>query len=233
MLFANLSGPPKIYLPQLSELSIRLQLAANPRPGIFGDTRRYDYKPISLQEYRDFALGPFAQFRNLSQVSITGVSKSIANELKKAMLGREPIINLSQMYDGLMRYLRKCLQYDHCAYCRSAFRHAARADFEVDMEDERAFRKFRSKIFAIVSEHEKRDLRIALRDDPDVEVGEFDSTWIEDGDRYEPPQEHSDWKLANPIEESDEDLEFKRQQEKERPSLVRLREVVCKERDFA
>ena len=31
-------------------------------------------------------------------------------------------------------------------------------------------------------------------------------------------------------EESEEDRDFKREQEKKRPSLVRLREVACKER---
>jgi hypothetical protein len=189
--FANLSRPPKIC--RCCQRYIYLRLDADSTTGLFSDTRNYNYEPISLQEYTDFALGPFAQLLNLSQVSLTGVSESVANELEKVMLGHEPIINLSQMYGSLMKYLRKCLQYDHCAGCRSAFRHAARANYDVDIEDERAFRKSRSKIFAIISEHQKRDLRIALRQDPDVEVGEFDSTWIEDGDRYVPPQIHSDW----------------------------------------
>lgn len=229
-------------LPQLSEISIHLEIPPEPAPRFGSDTWRYENEEISLQDYKDFALGPFALMRNLSSVAFTGVSTNIAEELTKAMVSQEPIVDLPRMNDALREYIRERLRYGHCRACRRALLHAVRADHEVDMEDERAFRRSRSKIFAIIAEHEKRDLRNSLQYDPKlgsdtvsedlvsgIEVEDNDSSPSEDENEQ---LERLEFILETQDEESADDRRVNREQETERPSLVRLRKVVCRERAF-
>ena len=219
-------------LPMLSEMDIHLCMGIDRRAEVVHDLRRYEDEIISVQDYKDFALGPFALLRNLKSVTFTGVSSRIAEELGRVMMSQQPVVDLPRMYDNLIEYTEARISYGHCRMCCRAFDHADRALIEIDMEDERAFRRSRSKILDIIADHERAELAKLLLNDtapsptskihvPVSDVEEEDSESITQEDEYQ--------QTLRDMEESEEDREFKREQEKDRPSLVRLREVVCKE----
>lgn len=101
-------------LPLLSEIDIHLWMGIDRNSETLDKTSLYHIEDISAQDYRDFALGPFALFRNLKRVAFTGVSSSIAEELGRVMMGQESVVELPQMYDDLMAYVDARITDDGC-----------------------------------------------------------------------------------------------------------------------
>ena len=80
------------------------------------------------------------------------------------MTGQEPCIDLPRMHDNLMLYMDHRIIDDQCRMCRRLFRLCERAEHAVDMEDERAFRRSRSKILNMIADHEIKTLKLLLDD---------------------------------------------------------------------
>jgi hypothetical protein len=150
-------------LPLLSEIDIHLQMGIVREDDSLHKTRVYHTEEISVQDYRDFALGPFALLRNLKRVTFSGVSSSIAEELGMDMMGQEPGIDLPRMYDNLMLYMDRRIVDDQCRMCRQLFRLCEIAEHAVDIEDERAFRKSRSTILDMIADHESQTFETSPR----------------------------------------------------------------------
>ena len=217
-------------LPLLSEMEIHLHMGKVREDDTLYKTRVYHNENISVQDYRDFALGPFALLRNLKRVTLTGVSSSIAEELGRIMMGQEPVVDLPRMYQNLMLYVDYRISDDQCRLCYRVFHHTERAGHEVDMEDEPAFRKSRSKILNIIADHEAKIVKLVLDDTAPQAIYDGHSPILHDEGEDNESITSEDLQMLSDNEESEEDREFKREQEKKRPSLVRLREVVCRER---
>ena len=217
-------------LPLLSEIDIHLWMGIDRNSETLDKTSLYHIEDISAQDYRDFALGPFALFRNLKRVAFTGVSSSIAEELGRIMMGQEPVVDLPRMYQNLMLYVDYRISDDQCRLCYRVFHHTERAEHEVDMEDEPAFRKSRSKILNIIADHEAKIVKLVLDDTAPQAIYDGHSPILHDEGEDNESITSEDLQMLSDNEESEEDREFKREQEKKRPSLVRLREVVCRER---
>ena len=219
-------------LPMLSEMDIHLCMGIDGGSEVVHDIRRYEDEIISVQDYKDFALGPFALLRNLKSVTFTGVSSRIAEELGRVMMSQQPVVDLPRMYDNLIEYTEARISYGHC---RSAVEHLTMLIellSKLTWKTNVAFRRSRSKILDIIADHERAELAKLLLNDtapsptskihvPVSDVEEEDSESITQENEYQ--------QTLRDMEESEEDREFKREQEKDRPSLVRLREVVCKE----
>jgi hypothetical protein len=219
-------------LPQLSEVTIHLLIPDN--LSRYEDWR-YEYEIISREDYRALALGPFALMRGLRSVSFTGVLTSVADELTAMMVGHSPVIDLPRMYKAMRTYVSRRVEYGHCDRCRLAFEYAERADHEADMEDEAAFRRSRTKIFSIIDQHEVLDRAIACQYDP-ISSSESNSGQAQTGINALESDEHPDKEREifrkDMDADTDADREVKRVQEEQRPSLKRLREIVCREREW-
>jgi hypothetical protein len=219
-------------LPQLSEVTIHLLIPDNLTHYV---DWRYENEVIPREDYRALALGPFAQMRGLRSVNFTGVSTSVADELTPMMIGDSPVVDLPKMYEAMRTYLNRRVEYGHCNRCRLAFEYAERADHEQDMEDEAAFKRSRTKVFSIIDQHEELDRAIACQYDP-ITSYESNSVQAQTGIDALGSEEHSDKEREifrkDMDGDTDADREVKRVQEEQRPSLKRLREIVCREREW-
>ena len=239
----------------LSHLKVRLDLPSLPVIIPWVDTPRwlYENREITRDDYKDQALGPFALLRRLKSVEFDGVDVTIAKELKTIMTGDAPAVDFARMHESLNKYTFGCVQYKHCLVCRMVIRYLERAEHAADMEDETAFKQARSKVFSLITEHQEQERAKACQFDvvkepsadeakvisllperayhsANADNHDADVVSLETGDGSEwKAHMKLDWERRN--EETDEDRLRRAAEERHRPSLIRLREIVRWERD--
>lgn len=89
--------------------------------------------------------------RSLSSVTFTGLFSSTSAEFTKIMISDDEVVDLRGIYHAIYGYSRKGLCDGDCEENCRAHRYLRRATYEVDMQDEPAFRWSRSKVLAIVA----------------------------------------------------------------------------------
>lgn len=236
--------------PQLAHLNIRVELSlptTSSRP-VDEQVWRYENGTISQEDYQDQALGPFAIMRGLKSVKVAGTSDEVASELTALMTGNLPVVDLGRMYELLSDYVQKNREYRHCEICSRAIGYLERAEHAADMEDERAFKKARSNIFALVADHQKQERVRACQNDPNADpeilsgncketLPEFERGPDYDGDDRLRASKCTWWRESMQLEwerrneETETDRLRRQAEEQQRPSLIRLREIVQWERD--